>query len=559
MTSINLTGLVAYPKIPPEIGRTITLALQQVNRETRSRNLQSWEENDIPGRFIQTEILRKINEGNILLADITILNFNVIFEIGYAIGSNKRVFLIKNGLIKENADLIREVGIFDTLGYSEYTDSSSLVQIIDKITDLNPNQFDKNVTSNETPVYVVLPPIKSDIETHLIARIKKAKLFYRSFDPQELGRLSAQDAIENVAKSHGIIIPLLCENFKFSDVHNFRSAFVAGLALGMDKALLLLQSGDDPVPIDYRDLVKRFKFPVDMDDYIAEFATSVTASMQSVRPPVTSKPGTFLQKLNLGASAAENEYRVLGDYYLITDEFRSVERGDVQIVLGRKGSGKSALFFQIRDHIRQRKQNVVVDLKPEGFQLLKFKEQLLDYLEEGTREHTITAFWEYLLLLEICYKILENDRILHVRNHRLYDPYQKLASTYASDPFIAEGDFAERMLSLTQRISDDFQEKQRDEQTKTRLSTGEITEILYRHDISELRNQLIEYLKNKQFLWLLLDNLDKGWPPYGVGNEDVISLRCLLDAISKIQREFRNKNINTSGVVFIRNDVYEIL
>ena len=39
---------------------------------------------------------------------------------------------------------------------------------------------------------------------------------------------------------------------------------------------------------------------------------------------------------------------------------------------------------------------------------------MLDYLEEGTREHTITAFWEYLLLLETCHKILQKDETVHV-------------------------------------------------------------------------------------------------------------------------------------------------
>jgi hypothetical protein len=49
----------------------------------------------------------------------------------------------------------------------------------------------------------------------------------------------------------------------------------------------------------------------------------------------------------------------------------------------------------------------MVDLKPEGYQLIKLKEDLLSYLTEGSRQHLITAFWEYLLLLEVTYKVLE--------------------------------------------------------------------------------------------------------------------------------------------------------
>ena len=113
----------------------------------------------------------------------------------------------------------------------------------------------------------------------------------------------------------------------------------------------------------------------------------------------------LLASLNMGSSTAENEFVTLGEYYLQTDEFRRALRGEVRIVVGRKGSGKTAVFAQVRDRIRSDRKQIVLDLKPEGYQLVKFKEQVLDLLEEGTREHTVTAFWEYLLLLEVAYKI----------------------------------------------------------------------------------------------------------------------------------------------------------
>ena len=100
----------------------------------------------------------------------------------------------------------------------------------------------------------------------------------------------------------------------------------------------------------------------------------------------------------------------------------------------------------MRGAVRRHRQNVVLDLRPEGFQLRKFKDVVLKYLESGTKEHTITAFWEYLLLLEICHKIIETDRDLHVKNHDLYDPYRGLLTEYAGDDYVSERDFAERMF-----------------------------------------------------------------------------------------------------------------
>lgn len=555
----ELSGLFAYPATPSAVGGTISAALDKCRHIPKYSGIISWEELDIPGRLIQSEILTKIDSGNIFFADVTFLNFNVVFEIGYAIGSSKRCVLTKNTSLKHDQQMFREVGVFDTLGYSQYVDSTDLSTIITGTHDLLPLSFNADALNNSAPVYLVLPSIITDFETHLVSRIKKARLFYRSFDPQETGRLSALEAIEHVAQSHGVIVPLVNAVYEKSDIHNYRAAFIVGLAFGMGKRILILQNGDDPIPIDYRDFVSRYRHPEEMDNYISAFATDITASIQSSKPPIIDRTDNLLKQLDLGASSAENEFRDLGEYYLITSEFQSVERGEVQVVAGRKGSGKSALFFQLRDKIRQNKRNVVIDLKPEGYELLKFKEQVLDYLEEGTREHTITAFWEYLLLLEICHKLLEKDKITHVRDHTLYDTYRRLSELYDADIYISEGDFAERMRFITQKISEEYSLHRGDDKSAHRLQTGEITKLLHRHDVPELRNILLEYLPHKESLWLLLDNLDKGWPPHGITTDDVLSLRCLLDAMAKLQRELRNRGVKTNGVVFIRNDVYENL
>ncbi len=555
----NLSGLFAYPAEPSSIGEVIKIALDQARAARRDLEISSWEENDIAGRFVVDPVLTKIDEGNVLIADITKLNFNVVFEIGYAIGRCKRPFLVRNRAMRSSEALIKEVGIFDTLGYKTYANSNELSSYIISISDLTPLFKNQEQVNTQIPVYVVLPRIKTNAEIRLVSRVKKARLQFRSFDPEEHGRLPAGEAIDNVAQSLGVITILLPGSRIDGEAHNFRAAFVGGLALALDKPLLLLQDGDEPVPIDYRDLVKIVHFPDQIDEYIAEFSPRVTALFQSASPPVVSEPKTFLSRLNLGASSAENEIQELGHYYLETDEFRRALRGEVRIVTGRKGAGKTALFVQVRNRLREHRSVIVLDLKPEGFQLLKFKERVLDYLEEGTREHTITAFWEYLLLLEICHKILQKDETRHMRDSSLYEPYRHLEDAYRGDEYVAEGDFAERMLKLTQRIADDFDARYSDKHLVKRLSTGEITEFLYKHDVAALRGQVASYLSYKDGLWILFDNLDKGWPPHGVTLQDVITLRCLIDAMRNIEHQLGKKDIDCHGIVFIRNDVYELL
>lgn len=555
----DLKGFVAYPSVPPELRQHLQACQSDLRDNHRISGLSLWEENDIVGRFLSTPILENIAQADFFVADITFLNFNVTFEIGYAIGKKKRVILIRNQALTGDDELIREVGIFDTLGHESYQNSAELTKYLLGLGDIRPLPFDDQKVNRSSPVYLVLPRFRTDWETRLLARVKKARLKFRSFDPEEQGRLSAREAIENTAQSHGIVIPLLPSNRNEVSVHNQRAAFVAGLAEGMGRKLLLIQAGDDPVPLDYRDLAKSFTSPDHIDQYVGDFASEITDCLQAGIGLLVTEPETFLANLSLGASAAENEFSELGFYYLETEEFHRTLNGGVQVVTGRKGSGKTALFAQVRDSLRRNKKIVVLDLKPEGFQLIKFREAVLDLLEEGSREHTVTAFWEYVLLLEICHKLLEKDKTPHLHNHRIYEQYRDLVDTYQQDPYVSEGDFAERMLKLTKRIAEDFQAELTDGSSGRRLTSEALTHLLYKHDVPALRDKVVSYLKHKEGLWILFDNLDKGWPAHGLGSGDITTLRCLLDSVSKLERTLSRNEIEAHCVVFIRNDVYELL
>ncbi len=380
----------------------------------------------------------------------------------------------------------------------------------------------------------------------------------RSFDPNEQPRLSANDAISQIAQSYGVVIPLLSNSSVGAPVHNMRAAFLAGLAEGMEKALCILQNGEEPVPLDYRDFVHNTYHPDDINEHIAEFASRIAEAFQEESNLDITFEETFLQSLDLGATSAENEMRTLESYYLKTDQFLRSLRGEANIVVGRKGSGKSAIFLQVRDRERNKKGNIVLDLKPDGYKLIKFKELMLSFLEEGTFQHTIMAFWEYVLLLEICYKILDKDREQHKHDESLYEPYRNLVNLYHTEGYDTEGDFSERMGTLMEKISTEYQARHGNE-TNVRLSMANLTEMLYCHDVKNLTLQVINYMKNKETCWLLFDNLDKGWPTSGLNHEDLLMIRALIDATKKIERQFSRANINVHTILFLRNDVYELL
>jgi hypothetical protein len=248
----------------------------------------------------------------------------------------------------------------------------------------------------------------------------------------------------------------------------------------------------------------------------------------------------------------------LANYFLPTDQYGRTLQGAVNLVVGRKGSGKTALFIQVRDKVRADRRNIVVDLKPEGYQLIKLKEDILNYLSEGSRQHLVTAFWEYLLLLEVAYKLLEKDRGTHRYNHEIYGLYRELEAAYKEEYGSAEGDFSERLSVLSRRVSAEYGSRY-GSNTETRLSTAQIAQLVYTRDVKVLEERISTYLEKKQAVWVLFDNLDKGWSTKGVDDIDAVVLRCLIDAGRKIERDMRRAGHEFHCVIFIRNDVYDFL
>jgi len=543
----------AYPANPPVIGQSIEDAIKN------DSNVSSWKALDIYGHFIAEEVIKGINSCDLFVADISVLNFNVTYEIGYAIGKGKRILLTRNSSIKEVEPFIREVGIFDTIGYSQYENSKQLSKIVKDSRGKSPLKISFPINT-KAPVYLIDTKHKSDWATRIVSRIKKSGYIYRSFDPNESPRLSAYDAISQVASSYGVVVPLLASSFETFSIHNMRASFIAGLSDGMEKATCIIQSGDDPVPLDYRDFVNVSYDPNDVDKHIAKFASRVAKAFQKGDSYKKNKTISFLQSLDLGASTAENEMKTLDNYYLRTDQFLKSLRGENHLCVGRKGAGKSAIFLQIRDleRSRDRSQNIVLDLKPEGYKLVKFKELVLSFLEEGTLQHTIMAFWEYVLLLEICHKLLLKDQQRHMTDHVLFEPYKKLSELYDETKYDTEGDFSERITGLIGKIHSEYQNKYGG-QENVRLTSAQVTELLYKNDVKLLKDEVLSYMKHKGILWLLFDNIDKGWPATGLEHEDLMMIRALIDSTRKIEKQFGKVNLSVKSIIFLRNDVYELL
>ncbi len=214
MTNSNEThnsAFFAYPSRPQEIGQSIEQAIRLLNATSSDTRLVGWPSNDISGVPITKPIFEKVADCRYLAADVTYLNDNVIFEIGYAIGRGKRCLLFKNSSLEGESQTATEVGIFDTLGYEEYENSQELFSLLSGRTDFAPFHT-ADALDTAAPVYLVEPPKRSDAFGVLVSRIKKARWKYRSFNPAEDVRMAAADAVRHTTSSAGVVVLLVADH-----------------------------------------------------------------------------------------------------------------------------------------------------------------------------------------------------------------------------------------------------------------------------------------------------------------------------------------------------------
>jgi Cdc6-like AAA superfamily ATPase len=367
------------------------------------------------------------------------------------------------------------------------------------------------------------------------------------------------NAIGDITAAAGVVVPFL--EFYVDDAprHNLRAAFVAGFAHGLGREALLLRFvAPDAVPSasDFRDEVEVVRGLDDITTKVREFCTNTLIAAQSIKTPSVPKSTSALRRLTLGATAAENEFRTLEDYFVETSEYLRTERGEVGIVAGRKGSGKTAIFFMVRDSFRRQKNSAVADLKPESYQLSLFKNELSKILDAGALDHTIAGFWYFVVLTEILLAIKkEIEHQSHRKSDRLPESMEiegELKKFGTSE----SGDFTARIHRLSAYVLDEIKGLKT---TGQQLTPEKLTNIVYRGGIAEAKKLVIKHAAKMAHLVFLFDNIDKGWATDGVDELDVRLVRLLLEALEKVRRDLAVDRRDFIFVIFLRNDVFELM
>lgn len=545
-----MQAFVAYPS--GNLGQSELIRRAAEAASTMERKILTWRDGDASGSPIAASVERWIQQADSFIADVSSVNDNVTYELGFAIGLGKPTRLIRS----EHIDFrtVKDIALLDTLGHDPYTFEASLVKVL-KLRDQNGRWPDVS-KNRDQPVFILNPPQPMDWSLRIVSGVKKiARLKFRSFNPWEISRLNATEAYEQTVSSYGIIVFWLNGADDAAVRNNQRASFVFGLARGRNIPALLIAKDDMRLPLDLEDQATRWAQFSDLEKIVRVFRDDV-ADLQNDFIEKRDVGGPLISQVDCGDPIAENEASGLSEYFLRTDAYQRTLNGEANLLVGRKGSGKTAVLLQVRDRTRADRENIVIDLLPEGYQLVKLKEFILDQLARGARKEVIAAFWEYVLWLEIAYKLLEKDRQTAARDALLLKQYQELEQLFLARVDTGSGDFSERLKLLTASVIQRF--KSTTDGTR-HLDSSKVLEIVYGEDVHRLRDAVSSYLHIKGFVFFLLDNLDRFWTPGGFNDDDALIIIGLIESMQEITRKLARKRIELRWAIFVRSDVYEFL
>ena len=475
------SAFFAFPNEPQELYAQILAATAVIKGNDRVK-ITSWPQLEIFGAVIPDEVRGGIEHSDVLLADITRPNLNVYYEIGYCIGLGKSLAPVLNVSFAGAAADIQRDGLFDIIGYLSYENRGGLVEIMGTLpSTILVDLYGKSLNAQQ-PIYFLNAYRKTDFVNTIAAAIKDSKVHFRSFDPAETARFTIVNAIADITSSAGVVVPFLERYIDNSERHNIRAAFVAGMAHGLGRDALLVRyaaKDAEPAPADYRDDLVGIAKEEAITEKVQEFCRQTLVAAQSIKRRAGPRSSSALQMLTLGATAAENEFRDLEHYFVETSEYLRTARGEAGIVAGRKGSGKTAIFFMVREKFRDQRDSIVVDLRPESHQLTLFKGELKRILDAGAFDHTIAGFWNFLVLTEVLLSLKKEADYQSKRTGKkeYFDKSREIDDALQRLSVSESGDFTARINRLSLFVLDEI--KGLSKQGK-QLTPEMLTNIVYR-------------------------------------------------------------------------------
>lgn len=564
-------GFFAYGSQYSSSGECIEEAIEQIN-STGEVVITSWTQLRNSGRFIINEVLDEIDRSDFFCCDLTGLNDNVLFELGYALAKKKPIFIINDVSYEDSIKKYKELNLLSTLGYTKYTKTHDIVTGFFKERPYDPigniwSELTKTITheKDSKAILVLNSQTETNYNLEIINQVDFFKLPKIVDDASENVNLPLSWYIQKIHSVPAVLIQFSSQTRSGYELHNSKCALIAGMSVGLGLNIQLMAEKPYTSPLDFRDLLKKFSNRPECADIVKDYLVNLQKEIASLlineRDRFDSrKKLTELQNLDFGEAIAEHESNKLYQYYVDTSHTQQLIKNEYNIVVGRKGTGKTAtLYYLFEDLIKDKRNNVVL-IKPINFEV----DGLISLMEESNSEFEkgflIETVWKFLIYSQIAKTLY--DKIKEKPIFAITDDENNYIDFIESNKSVFLTDFSTRLEEQIKKLR---------ENEISKIGAGnnnefrmKVSEILHEGVINEMKDFFGILIPKNHKLIVLIDNLDKSWKKDARLN---ILSRYILGLLGVSGRIFKElsyiKSIQTSIsfhlTIFLRSDIFKYI
>lgn len=542
---------------------SIEHAVKEYNRYQTEYVAKTWESITYT-THISHEVLDAIEDCEVFVCDLTNFNHNVLFELGYAIGRNKKILILLNPDVGDTTIKYRGFFLKD-LTYSKFRNGKEIQSAMQN------KLWSDGVLHKYVQTQSVLEKnsldllyIKSKLATQAtldlndkINFLKQAHNFTLTVDdPVETPYQPEAWYFKNIYNSKCTIIHFWDKNNLNAADENAKNSFFAGLSCGFGNKVLLVAPSTFNAPLDYHEILFEYRLPDELvymvDDWLSK---NLIHKKLEEEVEIIEKHEEKLFKLSVGGEIAEYEKEGLLKYFFETSSYHSALSKEKTIIVGRKGVGKTAVYIKLLDELSKNKFNYIVNIKPEPNELLEDAQLSTIFDSTSSKKSFFISAWRITILSRLAQTVYEkiNSQPEHTDIFREEKNLIKFVNENISFMDI-------NVLSVLTKINS----KKGD--PAFNLRSPRILEELYSDYLPKLLIVLKDYFRTINFKYckvvLIADNLDKAWETENnldLQSEMIVSL---LEVENKIKTELldkENKPVQFKTIVFLRKDIFDYI
>ena len=517
--------------------------------------------------------MSQVDRSQIFSCDLTYPNPNVSFELGYAIARFKRIFTTLNPGIADAAKDYKRI-YFSSLNmvYAAYDNHEKLAeqflserpwQSLEQT--LLDRRYRQQVPRPENPTIMYMKPPSNTDSVLATTEVLKKSIFAESIiidDPNEYSGQMLDWYAEKLLVADAVVVHLLGTDHADYRDHNLKASIVAGLSQGFGRPMIMLAHAPYESPVDYDQWLKLHDTAESCAATMKAWLDSVGNNLSHRRPrrqqAVRSASAKIdLRALFLGDPVAEHEADRLFEYFVETSSYYQALEDPLTILVGRRGTGKTAILYAIRSEMSKNRDDHVTVIKPIGYETHGLIRVLEDVRHRSERGFLIESLWKYLIYSEIAASVATEIRsrpIYHVRTPE----ENTFLNYYENNSHVLSPAFSERIDNAVASLEGVGNIGQAREQ---RLK---ISEDLHNSMINDLRRHLGVVLASKKSLTLLIDGLDEPWGPGEHAGHLAELIAGLLGMSRFIPGDFsrsddKTKPVDSNITVLLRSDIFAFI